>query len=185
MRNTIILICLVEYRTIEVQKVSGHSDVGQLYHEHHGWLYAWLRNRLNCQHQAEDLAQDTFTRLLSSNSLDIHHPRAYLTTIAKGILVNWYRRQALEKAYLEALEHIPEHAMPSEEQRYLILETLHEIDALLDLLPPKVKQAFLLSQIEGWKYQSIADALDVSLITVKRYMKKAFLHCLTADIVVE
>jgi len=60
----------------------------------------------------------------------------------------------------------------------MVLETLHEIDAMLDALPPLVKRAFLLSQINGLKYDDIAKQLDVSLITVKRYMKQAFLHCM-------
>ena len=49
---------------------------------------------------------------------------------------------------------------------------------MLDALPPLVKRAFLLSQINGLKYDDIAKQLDVSLITVKRYMKQAFLHCM-------
>ncbi|MNE81001.1 putative RNA polymerase sigma factor FecI [compost metagenome] len=60
-----------------------------------------------------------------------------------------------------------------------MLETLHEIDAMLDTLPPLVKRAFLLSQIGGMKYEDIAEQIGVSLITVKRYMKQAFLQCLT------
>jgi RNA polymerase sigma-70 factor (ECF subfamily) len=60
----------------------------------------------------------------------------------------------------------------------MVLETLHEIDAMLDALPPLVKRAFLLSQISGLKYDDIAEQLDVSLITVKRYMKQAFVQCL-------
>jgi len=60
----------------------------------------------------------------------------------------------------------------------VVLETLHQIDAMLDALPPLVKRAFLLSQIGGLKYDDIADKLDISLITVKRYMKQAFMQCL-------
>jgi RNA polymerase sigma-70 factor (ECF subfamily) len=60
----------------------------------------------------------------------------------------------------------------------LILETLHEIDAMLDSLPALVRRAFLLSQLAGMKYEDIAEQLGVSLITVKRYMKQAFLQCL-------
>ena len=73
---------------------------------------------------------------------------------------------------------LPEPQAPSAEQRFIILETLYEIDAMLDALQPKVKRVFLLSQIEGMKYEDIATQMDVSLITVKRYMKQAFLHCL-------
>ncbi|MNR63532.1 putative RNA polymerase sigma factor FecI [compost metagenome] len=68
--------------------------------------------------------------------------------------------------------------MPSPELRFLVLETLHDIDAMLDTLPAPVKRAFLLSQIGGLKYDDIAQQLNVSLITVKRYMKQAFVQCL-------
>jgi RNA polymerase sigma-70 factor (ECF subfamily) len=46
-------------------------------------------------------------------------------------------------------------------------------------LPEKTRQAFLMSQIDGLTYQQIADALGVSLISVKRYMRDAFLACLS------
>lgn len=149
-----------------------------LYSGHHSWLYATLKKKLGNAMDAADLTQDTFTRVLASQVTEIEQPRAYLTCVARGILVNWYQRKALERAYLEALSCLPAPEVPSPELRYLVLETLHEIDAMLDALPPLVKRAFLLSQIGGLKYQEIATQLDVSLITVKRYMKQAFVQCL-------
>lgn len=159
---------------------SAQRDIGTLYSDHHSWLQGWLGKKLGNTFDAADLAQDTFTRILASRDITgLHEPRAYLTTVAKGLLINWYQRQALERAYLDALAILPEPEVPSVEQRYIILETLHEIDRMLDALPSKVKHAFLLSQIEGMKYEAIAQQIDVSLISVKRYMKQAFLHCLS------
>lgn len=160
--------------------LSPQHDIGTLYSDHHGWLQGWLGKKLGNTFDAADLAQDTFTRILASRDVTtVQEPRAYLTTVAKGLLINWYQRQALERAYLDALSVLPEQQAPSVEQRYIILETLHEIDRMLDALPAKVKHTFLLSQIEGMKYEAIAQQLDVSLISVKRYMKQAFLHCLS------
>ncbi|VVP93065.1 putative RNA polymerase sigma factor FecI [Pseudomonas fluorescens] len=154
--------------------------VEALYVGHQGWLHAWLQRKLGNRVDAADLMHDTFTRILAAKTLpDLAEPRAYLTCVAKGILVNWYQRQALERAYLSALAQMPESLAPSPEVRFLILETLHEVDAMLDSLPPLVKRAFLLSQIGAMKYDEIAVQLQVSLITVKRYMKQAFLQCLT------
>ncbi|MDR6609422.1 sigma-70 family RNA polymerase sigma factor [Pseudomonas synxantha] len=149
-----------------------------LYSGHHGWLYATLRKKLGNAMDAADLTQDTFTRILASRVAVIEQPRAYLSCVAKGILVNWYQRKALERAYLDALALLPAPEVPSPELRFIVLETLHEIDAMLDALPPLVKRAFLLSQISGLKYDDIAEQLGVSLITVKRYMKQAFVQCL-------
>ncbi|MFW0755177.1 sigma-70 family RNA polymerase sigma factor [Pseudomonas sp. H11T01] len=153
-------------------------NVEALYTGHHGWLYARLHRKLGNALDAADLVHDTFTRILASRVAIIDEPRAYLSCVAKGILVNWCQRKALERAYLSALAQLPEPQAPSPEQRYIVLETLHEIDAMLDTLPAPVKRTFLLSQISGMKYEEIARQMGVSLISVKRYMKQAFLQCL-------
>lgn len=154
-------------------------SVEALYVGHQGWLYAWLQRKLGNRVDAADLMHDTFMRLLAAKSLpDLAEPRAYLTCVAKGIMINWYQRQALERAYLAALAQLPEPLVPSPEHRHLILETLHEVDALLNTLPPLVRRAFLLAQLSGMKYDDIALQLDLSLTTVKRYIKQAFLQCL-------
>ncbi|MYM35897.1 sigma-70 family RNA polymerase sigma factor [Duganella sp. FT94W] len=156
-----------------------HPHFTALYSNHHNWLQRWLNTKLGNASDAADLAQDTFTRILGRADLTaLHEPRAFLTTVAKGVLVNWYQRQALERAYLVALAALPEPTTISPEQRLQILETLHEIDAMLDTLPAKVKQAFLMAQLDGMAYACIAEQLGVSLITIKRYMKQAFLQCL-------
>jgi RNA polymerase sigma factor (sigma-70 family) len=139
----------------------------QLYNDHHSWLEGWLRRKLGCTHQAQDLTHDTFIRILTAsyqlNGLVLNEPRAFITTVANGVLVSWYKRQTLERAYLEALAMLPEQQVPAPEQRLIILETLYEMDRLLDGLPAKAKHAFLLSQIEGKKYEEIASQLNISL----------------------
>ena len=156
-----------------------HNEVAALYTNHHSWLQGWLRKKLGDACQASDLAHDIFVRLLAREEpVQASEPRAYLTTIAKGVLVNWYKRQALERAYLETLALLPEPETPSPEQRALMLETLHQIDAMLDALPALARRTFLLSQLEGLKYEEIAQRLGISLTSVKRYMAQAFRQCL-------
>lgn len=99
---------------MSVQDSSNQQLVGLLYRDHRDWLFGWLRKSLNCAQRAEDLSQDTFVRLLGR--ADLHsprEPRALLTTIAKGLLVDQFRRNALERAYLEALAQAPEAVQPS------------------------------------------------------------------------
>lgn len=154
------------------------QSVEGLYLVHRRWLTEWLRSRLGCPDNAADLAQDTFMRLLTAREVTpIREPHAFLTTVAKRVLFNHYRRQDLERAYLEALSQMPEPLAPSEEHRAIILQTLLELDALLDGLPVLVKRAFLLAQVDGMGYQDIADELGISLATVKRYLHKAAMRC--------
>jgi RNA polymerase sigma factor (sigma-70 family) len=153
-------------------------SVGLLYNDHHGWLKSWLRGKLGDACQAADLAHDTFVRVLRSQPAhEIREPRSYLSTIAHGLVVDLYRRRDLERAYLEALAHLPEAQVPSPEAQALLRETLLEIDAMLAGLGPRVRQAFLLSTFEGIGYDEIAGRLGVSLRTVKNHMAKAIEHC--------
>jgi RNA polymerase sigma-70 factor (ECF subfamily) len=159
-----------------------HTAIGQLYQGHHQWLVAWLRRRLGCPHHAADLAHDTFTRvLLRREALVLRHEpgggKALLSTIAHGLVVDHWRRAAVERAFLEALAVLPAAEMPSPEAQQLVLETLLEVDRLLQGLPAKVRQAFLLSQIDGLSYAQIATELGVSLSSVQQYMKRAFTAC--------
>ncbi|PCM50679.1 RNA polymerase subunit sigma [Pseudomonas fluorescens] len=158
--------------------MSSAHPVESLYHDHHSWLTGWLRRRLGCPDSAADLAQDTFIRVLSSRDpAVIIEPRAFLTTLAKRVLFNHYRRQDLERAYLDTLAQMPEMVAPSEEDKAIILQTLIELDQLLDGLPRLVKRAFLLAQVDGLTYPQIATELSISVATVKRHLHKAALRC--------
>ncbi|WP_460356085.1 MULTISPECIES: sigma-70 family RNA polymerase sigma factor [unclassified Pseudomonas] len=158
--------------------MSSAHPVESLYHDHHSWLTGWLRRRLGCPDSAADLAQDTFIRVLSARDpAVIIEPRAFLTTLAKRVLFNHYRRQDLERAYLDTLAQMPEVTAPSEEDKAIILQTLIELDQLLDGLPRLVKRAFLLAQVDGLTYPQIATELSISVATVKRHLHKAALRC--------
>ncbi|NMX78724.1 MULTISPECIES: sigma-70 family RNA polymerase sigma factor [Pseudomonas] len=154
------------------------NPVEVLYNDHHHWLTGWLRRKLGCPENAADLAQDTFIRVLSAREAPtLIEPRAFLTTVAKRVLFNFYRRQDLERAYLEALAQMPEHVAPSEEDRAIILQTLLELYQLLDGLPKQVKRAFLLAQLDGLTYAQIGAQLGISIATVKRHLTKAAMRC--------
>lgn len=164
---------------IEAAKPPEHS-LHDLYRDHRGWLENWLRRRMGNAWDAADLSQDTFLRVLGSSQalVDMREPRAYLLTVGKRLLSNFYTRRSLEQAYLNALAQLPEDCVPSPEQRWILLETLQALDELLDGLPRAVRRAFLWSQLEGLGYREIAERLQVSERTVKRYMAQAYEHCL-------
>ena len=154
------------------------NPVEVLYNDHHHWLTGWLRRKLGCPENAADLAQDTFIRVLSAREAPtLIEPRAFLTTVAKRVLFNFYRRQDLERAYYQALAQLPEAVAPCEEHRAIILETLIELDRLLDGLPVVVKRAFLMARVDGLGYADIARELGISLATVKRHLNKAAMRC--------
>lgn len=153
--------------------------LAELYADHHGWLKGFLRRKIGCSDVAADLAQDTFVRLLAAPSVPaILEPRKYLATVANALVVDRFRRKAIEAAYLETLAARPEPVAISPESRALILETLFAIDRALDELGPRTREIFMLAQFDGLTYAQIGAQLSVSVTTVKNHMVRALSCCL-------
>jgi len=155
------------------------TPVQALYLRHSPWLLLFLRRRLGHHWDAADLLHDTFLRVLRRPfTLDSQSAeRAYLANIAKGLCIDHWRHQQIEHAWLESLAAQPMRLQPSAEHSVLIVETLVEIDAMLQRLPNKVRDAFLMAQVDGLTYARIAERLAVSERMVKKYMAQALLHC--------
>ncbi|EOR07596.1 sigma-70 family RNA polymerase sigma factor [Acinetobacter genomosp. 15BJ] len=155
------------------------DPINTLYRQHHSWLYQWLKRRLNHSEDAADLAHDTFIRILKrKDQLYFDQPRALLTTVAKGILINWYQRKSIEKAYLEALSSRPEYDEISPEQKISAIESLCLINQLLNQMPKRQQQVFIWSQLEGLTQQEIASRLNISTRTVMRDVVAVLTQCL-------
>ncbi|QEI07147.1 sigma-70 family RNA polymerase sigma factor [Pigmentiphaga aceris] len=159
-----------------------HPPVHQLYQAHQGWLRTWLGRRLGCAETARDLAQDTFVRVLLRPQAvaGLREPRAYLTTVARGLVVDHWRRRSLEQAYLETLASLPASDEPSPEEQLVVLQILDELDRLFEALAPRVREAFVLAQFGGLDYVQVAAKLNITERTVKRYMAQGFECCLLA-----
>lgn len=155
--------------------------VTTLYRDHHGWLHGWLRRKLGCSHRAADIAQDTFERLWKAGGTPaLEQPRAYLTTIAKRLTLNHFRRQALEQAYLEALAAQPERYAPSAQDQAEFIETLAGILRLLEGMPERRLKVFMLAQIEDMPHAAIARELGITVNVVHKEAAAALQHCYLA-----
>ena len=152
-----------------------------MYRDHRGWLLAWLRRNVACPQRAEDLSQDTFVRLLGRDELRTpNEPRAFLVAVAKGLLFDYFRRAALEQAYLNELMLIPKAEQPSLEAQHLILEDLKAIDRLLGKLSSKARAAFLYNRLDGLTHGEIAERLGVSVPRVRQYLAQGIRQCYVA-----
>ncbi len=155
-----------------------HDTVNSLYVNNQGWLLRWLQQKTRCCEQASDLLHDTFVRILRRNEqVRADNPEAFLMTIAKRVLIDHWRRQSIEQAYYETLASLPELEAPDPAEQHLLLETLTEVNQLLSGLPVLVRRTFLLSQLDGLKQAEIAEELQISVSTVKRYLAQAMTQC--------
>ena len=163
---------------INIQKQLWFSHI---YQTHQSFLLSWFKSKLQHHHQSEDLSQEVFYRALKSqyHYQKIKEPQAWLMGIAKHVIIDHWRHQHVQRVYLEALEQLPEQFYPSAEHEICIRETLYQIHLLLEKLPQRTSQIFLMSQLDGLTYRAISEKMNISEATVKRDMKQAFLLCLS------
>ena len=157
------------------------AAISNLYCEHHGWLFGWLRRKLGGARNAEDLAQDTFTRILNAREsvATLREPRAFLSTTARRLIIDQVRRKHIENAYLQELALTAQalEGYQSPEQILTTLEALEHIAFILEGMQDKVRQAFVLYYLDGLKQSEIARQLALSDRTVRKYLIQALLHC--------
>lgn len=181
----IILICetAVSWKAIvSAIELALQNQIAVLYAEHHGWLRGWLRKKLGDAGDAADLAHDTYLRILSTGRVpQADESRRHLTQVAKGLVIDLYRRREIEYSYLEAIARLPEGLAPSEEMRAIVIETLIEIDAILHRLAPKARAALLMCRLDGMSYREIASELQVSVSSVEKYIAAGLLACWQAS----
>lgn len=157
------------------------AAISNLYCEHHGWLFGWLRRKLGCAHNAADLAQDTFARILNAREsvASLREPRAFLSTTARRLIIDQVRRKHIENAYLQELALTAEalEGFQSPEHILSTLEALEHIAFMLEGLQDNVRQAFVLYYLDGLTQSEIARQLGLSDRTVRKYLIQALLHC--------
>lgn len=157
------------------------AAISNLYCEHHGWLFGWLRRKLGCAHNAADLAQDTFARILNAREsvASLREPRAFLSTTARRLIIDQVRRKHIENAYLQELALTAEalEGFQSPEHILSTLEALEHIAFMLEGLHDNVRQAFVLYYLDGLTQSEIARQLGLSDRTVRKYLIQALLHC--------
>ena len=157
------------------------SAISALYSEHHSWLFGWLRRKLGCAHNAADLAQDTFARILNAREsvATLREPRAFLSTTARRLIIDQSRRKKIENAYLQELALTAQalEGFQSPEQILTTLEALEQIAFILEGLPEKTRQAFVLYYLDGLNQADIGRQLGLSDRTVRKYLIQALLHC--------
>ncbi|MCO7188096.1 MULTISPECIES: sigma-70 family RNA polymerase sigma factor [unclassified Pseudoalteromonas] len=155
------------------------NSLDSLYQEHYAWLVKWISRRTQNWGDAQDVAQDTFVKLLGRPDKleNVKSTKAWLAKIADNLVIDKVRREILEKNYLTMLANMPEAHTPSAEQKWETLELLEQVDRLLNGLKPKEKLAFLLVRLEGMAYKDVAAQLEVSLSSAEKYVAKAMMAC--------
>lgn len=146
--------------------------------EHRPALLAFLRQRTASEEDAQDAVQESMTRLMRYG--DERSPEA-LKALLYRIAVNVANDQLRRAQRRRTGDHIPlddaVHALPSAEapldEHLIQRQELALIARIIESLPPRCQEIYVLSRIEGMKNAEIAEFCGISLKAVEKQMTRA------------
>jgi len=155
--------------------------IERLFAQHQGALQAFFYRRIRTKHDAVDLVQEVYVRMLRVKDSDaIRNPEGYLYTVANNLV---YERAVLDKRQA-AITDSDQLAIQGELARPAGFEEMFDtqihvrrLREVLNQLPPKCRASVYMKYHLGLSYEQIADYLEVSPHMVQKYLGLALAHC--------
>jgi RNA polymerase sigma factor (sigma-70 family) len=145
-----------------------------------GWRKRWnksllrfLGRRVRAAVDIEDLAQETYLRLLRARDLaDVRHPQAYLMRVAGHVVAEWRDQQPPEYPSTlpdedELGQDGPECELEADVSQIRLDETLGDFSAV-------TRAVLLLRFREEFSYKEIADQMSLTERQVRRHLTRGY-----------
>ena len=152
--------------------------LAKLFLENNRSLCAYLRVRVASRHEAEDIAQEAYARLLQHDQpRAISFLRAYLFKVAANIASDRARRRRLDLRI--DLAHSSEEQIESAtpDQQVHAAQQLSLLARALSELPEKYRRAFLFCRLEEWSTHQISAVLGVGERMARHYVRRTARYC--------
>jgi RNA polymerase sigma factor (sigma-70 family) len=152
-------------------------------------LRNFVRKRVPDAGDAEDILQDVLYELVQAYRLmqPIEHASAWLYRVARNRIIDFFRKKrlaALGDALVESADDegvlTLADLLPSPdagpEAAYARSVLLEELNAALEELPEEQREVFIANEIDGRRFQELADETGVGLNTLLSRKRYAVLH---------
>jgi RNA polymerase sigma factor (sigma-70 family) len=145
------------------------------------WRQSWNRNllrflgrRVHAAVDIEDLAQETYLRLMRARDLsEVRNPQAYLYKVANHVVFEW-RHQQLPP---DSIEVVDDQQLVDESSPELEVEAAlshSRMEGVLATLSPLVRAVVLLKLRDERSSRQIAQELEITERQVKRYLAHGY-----------
>lgn len=132
---------------------------------------------------AADLVQESYARVLAvrNTGQEIPEPRALLHQTARRLIIDRHRREAIRQ--LDDIDNLPESEQPAApphlepESVYAHEQQALAFVAVIDALPPRCREAFVLNRFDGMSHQEVAEHMGISKNMVAQHIIRAVLAC--------
>jgi len=146
-----------------------------------GKLRRIAQSVVKCPYLADDIVQDTYTKLLTVKiDEEIATPSAFITRIVRNMAIDKVRQMTFERSLFsgsDQTEFCPAGAANCPEARLSGCQALRIIEQTLQELPPHVRNAFYRHRVDGYAQNAIAKDIGVSKASICAYIHQADQRC--------
>jgi len=132
------------------------------------FLYFKFKDRT----KTDDVLQDTFVKLWTNcDKVDYQKVKSYLFTVANHLFLDIKRHEKT----IQNHENTSVNYNQTESPEFLLIEKEYyeAFQKILNRLPERQREIFILNRIEKKKYKEIAGLLGISVKTVEKHMHNA------------
>lgn len=157
-------------------------QIQDLYRTHQREIFRFIRTRVGDPSKAEDLAQETFCRMMGVRDRKVRNARPYLFQVANNLVIDHFRSLRAQPAMTD-IDHLPDShdALVSDEdveQQSVARNTADFLATAMADLSPACQRIFWLRHYQGYTNREIARRENVCLSTVEKNLNRARKHCL-------
>jgi RNA polymerase sigma-70 factor (ECF subfamily) len=141
----------------------------ELYNIYYPRLYAFAKKFLKVEDQINDIIQDVFIKLWENrNKIKSHDTfNSWIFTITKNAIITYFREKIKEDSFHARVKEMATSNIFFIDNSVEYNDIKEKVDLIVDQLPDKRKQVFILSREQGLSNKEIADKLSISIKTVE------------------
>ena len=146
-----------------------------------GWQQRWNRSllqflgrRVRSAVDIEDLAQETYLRLLRARDLgEVRNPQAYLLRVASHVLIEWRDHQPRPESLVEIDDDLLIGDSPPDFELEASISQ-ERLNHTLAAVSPMMRAVLLLRLRDERSCKDIARELEITLRQVRRYLARGY-----------
>jgi RNA polymerase sigma-70 factor (ECF subfamily) len=136
-------------------------------------LFQFLRRRVRSSVDVQDLAQETYLRLLRADLNEVRNPLAYLLQVASHVALEWCDRQPPSDSLVVLDEDmLVDGRLPELELDARL--SVRRLDETLASISPMMRAVVLLRLRDERSYEEIAAELRITDRQVRRYLERGY-----------
>jgi RNA polymerase sigma-70 factor (ECF subfamily) len=171
------------HRLVEEGKRGEIAAYHAIYKEFGARIFNFLFRVLSSREDAEDVTQQTFLIVFRQLGTlrDPTQLESWIYRIARNEVYQRFRKKKVGSLDDEEINGdvrgLEEHSLYAQPEKLLLNEELRQVlQAVLDGLPVKLREVFVLAAVQGMSYQAITEVVGRSLLSVKTDIYRARLQ---------